>query len=91
MTVHNFSAGPGAVPSSVLAEAQDGIARAPGSDLSVLGISHRDPGSEQCWARRKTTCGCRGGLLASLYNAVSLDSVTALCQFLDDFQTRAGA
>ena len=43
MTPHNFSGGPGALPAAVLAEAQDAIARAPGSALSVLGISHRDP------------------------------------------------
>ncbi|HLG70230.1 MAG TPA: 3-phosphoserine/phosphohydroxythreonine transaminase [Chloroflexota bacterium] len=39
--VHNFSGGPGALPAEVLAEAQEAILRAPGSDLSVLGISHR--------------------------------------------------
>jgi phosphoserine aminotransferase len=41
--VHNFSGGPGALPEAVLAQAQAAIAQAPGSDLSILGISHRGP------------------------------------------------
>jgi phosphoserine aminotransferase len=38
---HNFSAGPGALPEPVLAEAQAAIAGLPPTGLSVLGISHR--------------------------------------------------
>ena len=37
----NFSGGPGALPESVLAEAQAAIGRVPEIGLSVLGISHR--------------------------------------------------
>lgn len=40
---HNFSAGPGALPDSVLQAAQEAIAEVPGIGLSVLGISHRSP------------------------------------------------
>ncbi len=39
--VHNFSGGPGALPQIVLQEAQQAIARAPGTNISVLGVSHR--------------------------------------------------
>jgi phosphoserine aminotransferase len=38
---HNFSGGPGALPDSVLLEAQRAIAEVPGVGLSILGISHR--------------------------------------------------
>lgn len=37
----NFSGGPGALPEEVLAQAQEAIARAPGTNQSILGISHR--------------------------------------------------
>lgn len=37
----NFSAGPGALPDMVLAEAQQAIAELPGTGLSILGVSHR--------------------------------------------------
>jgi phosphoserine aminotransferase len=39
----NFSAGPGALPESVLRQAQDAILEVPGQGLSVLGLSHRTP------------------------------------------------
>ena len=39
----NFSGGPGALPESVLEQTADAIHRAPGTALSVLGISHRSP------------------------------------------------
>jgi phosphoserine aminotransferase len=39
--VHNFSGGPGALPDEVLQQAQEALGRAPGSELSVLGIGHR--------------------------------------------------
>jgi phosphoserine aminotransferase len=39
----NFSGGPGALPTSVLQQAQHAIAEIPGQGLSVLGISHRSP------------------------------------------------
>jgi phosphoserine aminotransferase len=38
---HNFSAGPGALPETVLKEAQSALDEAPGTGLSLLGISHR--------------------------------------------------
>jgi phosphoserine aminotransferase len=38
---YNFSAGPGALPESVLRETQAAIGEVPGTGLSVLGISHR--------------------------------------------------
>jgi phosphoserine aminotransferase len=41
MTLHNFSAGPGALPQEVLVSAQQAIACVPEVGLSVLGISHR--------------------------------------------------
>jgi phosphoserine aminotransferase len=37
----NFSGGPGALPESVLRQAQQAIIEVPGTGLSVLGISHR--------------------------------------------------
>src|SRR5215467_2496870 len=37
----NFSAGPGALPQSVLIQAQEAVLQAPGMPVSVLGISHR--------------------------------------------------
>lgn len=37
----NFSGGPGALPEPVLREASEAILKAPGSDQSILGISHR--------------------------------------------------
>ena len=37
----NFSAGPGALPESVLLEVQQSILEVPGVGLSILGISHR--------------------------------------------------
>lgn len=45
--IHNFSGGPGALPLPVVLQAQEAIMRAPGSELSVLGISHRS-----VWFRR---------------------------------------
>jgi phosphoserine aminotransferase len=41
MTDLNFSGGPGALPESVLAEAQRALKRVPEAGLSLLGISHR--------------------------------------------------
>src|SRR5690348_507729 len=44
MNIHsdlNFSAGPGALPLQVLEETREAIARAPGTNQSILGISHR--------------------------------------------------
>ncbi len=38
---HNFSGGPGALPTSVLRETQAAIDEVPGLGLSVLGVSHR--------------------------------------------------
>ncbi|HVU34974.1 MAG TPA: 3-phosphoserine/phosphohydroxythreonine transaminase [Opitutaceae bacterium] len=40
---HNFSGGPGALPDSVLEETQAAIRQAPGTALSLLGLSHRSP------------------------------------------------
>lgn len=37
----NFSGGPGALPPPVLVEASEAILRAPGTNQSILGISHR--------------------------------------------------
>ncbi|HEY0962243.1 MAG TPA: 3-phosphoserine/phosphohydroxythreonine transaminase [Pseudomonadales bacterium] len=37
----NFSGGPGALPDEVLIQTRDAIARAPGTNQSILGISHR--------------------------------------------------
>lgn len=37
----NFSGGPGALPDEVLEQTRDAIARAPGTNQSLLGISHR--------------------------------------------------
>lgn len=37
----NFSGGPGALPDEVLAQTRDAIERAPGTNQSILGISHR--------------------------------------------------
>lgn len=37
----NFSAGPGALPLQVLKETQEAIAQDPGTNQSILGISHR--------------------------------------------------
>jgi phosphoserine aminotransferase len=38
---HNFSAGPGALPASVLRETQQAIAEVPGLGVSILGVTHR--------------------------------------------------
>ncbi|HTC21866.1 MAG TPA: 3-phosphoserine/phosphohydroxythreonine transaminase, partial [bacterium] len=37
----NFSGGPGALPQQVLSEASEAIRQAPGTNQSILGISHR--------------------------------------------------
>ncbi|HSY20940.1 MAG TPA: 3-phosphoserine/phosphohydroxythreonine transaminase [Polyangiaceae bacterium] len=37
----NFSAGPGALPEAVLAEAQRAVMALPGTGISILGLSHR--------------------------------------------------
>lgn len=37
----NFSGGPGALPEQVLLEASEAILRAPGTNQSILGVSHR--------------------------------------------------
>ena len=37
----NFSAGPGALPRSVLVEAQEAVLALPGTGISILGLSHR--------------------------------------------------
>jgi phosphoserine aminotransferase len=37
----NFSAGPGALPAAVLAQAQQAVLELPGSGISILGLSHR--------------------------------------------------
>ncbi|MFM7102606.1 MAG: hypothetical protein ACKO3N_15710, partial [Verrucomicrobiota bacterium] len=39
----NFSAGPGALPESVLEQVRQAILEVPGQGLSILGISHRTP------------------------------------------------
>lgn len=39
----NFSAGPGALPRSVLEQAQQAILELPGTGVSILGLSHRAP------------------------------------------------
>lgn len=39
----NFSAGPGALPRTVLEQVQQAIVEVPGQGLSVLGLSHRTP------------------------------------------------
>lgn len=41
--LHNFSAGPGAVPDSVLTQASQALECLPDFPLSILGISHRSP------------------------------------------------
>ncbi len=38
---HNFSGGPGVLPDSVLAQAQQSLIEAPGAGISLLGVSHR--------------------------------------------------
>ncbi len=38
---HNYSGGPGVLPESVLQKTQEAIRQAPGTDISLLGISHR--------------------------------------------------
>ena len=43
----NFSAGPGALPESVLRQAQQAILALPETGLSVLGMSHRSPWFEE--------------------------------------------
>ena len=43
----NFSAGPGALPPAVLAQAQAAVHALPETGLSVLGMSHRSPWFEQ--------------------------------------------
>lgn len=40
-SIHNFSAGPGALPDQVIEEAREGLRALPGVGISVLGISHR--------------------------------------------------
>ena len=39
--LRNFSAGPGALPGTVLAQAQQAVAELPGTGISILGLSHR--------------------------------------------------
>lgn len=39
----NFSAGPGALPRSVLVQAQQAVLELPGAGVSILGLSHRTP------------------------------------------------
>ena len=39
--VRNFSAGPGALPALVLAEAERAVRELPGTGVSILGLSHR--------------------------------------------------
>lgn len=39
--MRNFSGGPGALPSSVLLEAQQAVISLPGTGVSILGLSHR--------------------------------------------------
>jgi phosphoserine aminotransferase len=43
----NFSAGPGALPRQVLQQTQQAIAQAPGTNQSILGISHRSEWFQQ--------------------------------------------
>jgi len=40
-TPHNFSGGPGALPEVVIEQASEALRQAPGSELGLLGISHR--------------------------------------------------
>jgi len=40
-TSRNFSAGPGALPAAVLAQAEAAVREFPGSGISILGLSHR--------------------------------------------------
>ncbi len=39
--LHNFSGGPGALPQVVLQQAHEAIIKAPGTNISLLGVSHR--------------------------------------------------
>ena len=42
--LHNFSAGPGALPMAVLEEAREALLELPGAGASIIEISHRsDP------------------------------------------------
>lgn len=77
--VHNFSAGPAALPTSVLAEIADEMMDYRGCGMSVLEMSHRSSMYQQiiddarqpcaaCWASPTTTVSffCRAAPRCSL-------------------------
>jgi phosphoserine aminotransferase len=67
------------------------------ADRSLMTVSFRLPSEqlEQAFLRQAEPAGLHGleghrtggGLRASLYNAVTLESVQALCDFMTDFRT----
>jgi phosphoserine aminotransferase len=72
---------------------------APANDRSRMNVTFRVPDRrlEERFLSEAAKAGLyglqghrsRGGLRASLYNAVEMDSVAALCRFMDDFRARA--
>ncbi|MDP6117680.1 MAG: 3-phosphoserine/phosphohydroxythreonine transaminase [Planctomycetota bacterium] len=52
--IHNFSAGPAALPLPVLKQAQEQLLQLPGAGASVLEISHRSPAFEEIIERAES-------------------------------------
>ena len=67
-TVHrvfNFSAGPAAMPVSVLEEAQRDLLALPGAGMSILEISHRSKMFEAILAQAEAGRACFGAVRAT--------------------------
>ncbi len=64
--VYNFSAGPGMLPIEVLEKAQKELLNYNNAGLSVLEMSHRSV----------------GGMRASIYNAMQIEGVIKLVNFM---------
>jgi len=81
---HNFSAGPTAVPLDVLTQAHEEFFDFAGTGMSVMEVSHR---SQVFMA---VASDAERDRCASLYNAVSVPAVEALCDFMSVFAREHG-
>lgn len=86
--IYNFSAGPAVLPEPVLQEAADEMMDYRGSGMSAEVNAEFIKAAEQngiiCIGRHRAV----GGMRASLYNAMPVDGVEYLVDFMRDFEAR---
>jgi phosphoserine aminotransferase len=77
----NFSAGPAVLPQEVLERAAAEMLDWHGGGMSVMEMSHRG---------REFMTTIHGGMRASLYNAMPMEGVQALVDYMREFAVRHG-